>query len=92
MLGWQADAAHLAARGEVNTSIALNDSYIYHASLYPVDKAAALAYLDEGGPAPERFARVIAVRGASTPPDVMEYKASRVELLAALSRSRLNVQ
>nr|QOL01225.1 putative extracellular protein TR9_033 [Trebouxia lynnae] len=52
----------------------LTENYLYNVFLWPVDKAEALAYLDSGGPVPARYAKVIAVRGANSPPDVMEYK------------------
>lgn len=52
----------------------LSEDYLYNVFLFPVNKAEALAYLDEGGPLPARYAKVIAVRGAHSPPDVMEYK------------------
>lgn len=52
----------------------LTENYLYNVFLWPVDKAEALAYLDSGGPLPARYAKVIAVRGANSPPDVMEYK------------------
>ena len=52
----------------------LTEDYLYNVFLFPVNKAEALAYLDEGGPLPARYAKVIAVRGAHSPPDVMEYK------------------
>ena len=55
-------------------SLSTYSSYIYSTFLTPVVKADALKYLDEGGPMPERYATVIAVRGANVPPDVMEYK------------------
>ena len=60
--------------GGIDTNITQFDSYVYNVWLFPVDKGEALRYLDEGGPLPERFAKVIAVRGANDPPDVMEYK------------------
>lgn len=49
-------------------------NYIYSAQAFPVNKQDALNYLDQGGSRPDRFARIIVVRGAATPPDVMEYK------------------
>ena len=52
----------------------LTENYLYNVFLWPVNKAEALAYLDLGGPVPARYAKVIAVRGANSPPDVMEYK------------------
>lgn len=52
----------------------LTEDYLYNVFLFPVNKAEALAYLDEGGPLPGRYAKVIAIRGAHAPPDVMEYK------------------
>ena len=52
----------------------LTENYLYNVFLFPVNKAEALAYLDAGGPLPARYAKVIAVRGANSPPDVMEYK------------------
>lgn len=54
----------------------LTEDYLYNVFLFPVNKAAALAYLDAGGPVPARYAKVIAVRGAHSPPDVMEYKVN----------------
>ena len=58
----------------LDTNITQYDSYIYNVWLFPVNKGEALRYLDEGGALPERFAKVIAVRGSYDPPDVMEYK------------------
>lgn len=52
----------------------LTEDYLYNVFLFPVNKAEALAYLDQGGPLPDRYAKVIAIRGAHVPPDVMEYK------------------
>lgn len=52
----------------------LTEDYLYNVFLFPVNKAEALAYLDHGGSLPTRYAKVIAVRGAQSPPDVMEYK------------------
>ena len=53
---------------------------LYHAQVILKDppKQAALAYLDNRGPKPARMARVIIVRGAAKPRDVMEYAASVV--------------
>ncbi len=44
-------------------------------------KKEALAWLDGTGPMPARFAKVIVIRGASQPRDVMEYQvgAGRME-------------
>lgn len=42
----------------------------------PPDKTAALNYLDNGGPAPARYANAIVLRGAQEMPDVMEYMVS----------------
>ena len=50
----------------------LTENYLYNVFLFPVNKAEALAYLDAGGPLPARYAKVIAVRGANSPPDVMD--------------------
>lgn len=69
----QANAAQ-EAQAPVDYNVSAYDNYIYNAFLFPVNKADALSYLDSGGPLPERFAKVIAIRGANTPPDVMEYK------------------
>lgn len=54
----------------------LTEDYLYNLFRFPVNKAEALAYLDAGGPLPVRYAKVIAVRGAHSPPDVMEYKVN----------------
>ena len=59
----------------------LTEDYLYNVFLFPVNKAEALAYLDHGGPLPTRYAKVIAVRGAHSPPDVMEYKVCTPSLL-----------
>ena len=59
-------------------NISAYENYIYNAFLFPVNKAEALDYLDRGGPLPERFATVIAIRGANDPLDVMEYKVNDV--------------
>lgn len=61
-------------------SLSTYSSYVYSAFLSPINKAAALRYLDDGGPPPERYATVIAVRGANVPPDVMEYKVMEPRL------------
>ena len=58
----------------VDYNVSAYENYIYNAFLFPVNKAEALGYLDHGGPKPQRFAKVIAIRGANNPPDVMEYK------------------
>ena len=58
----------------------LEDNAIYNIFLAPPNKTEALAYLDQNGPKPQRYASVIVVRGAEDVPDVMEYK---VFLLAA---------
>lgn len=58
----------------LNQNITQFDDYIYNSFLYPANKKEALAYLDEGGPLPNRYAKVIVVRGSV--PDVMEYKVS----------------
>lgn len=42
--------------------------------LLPPNKTEAVYFLDSGGPAPGRFARVIVVRGGYVVPDTMEYK------------------
>ena len=42
----------------------------------PPNKAAALAYLDNGGPLPRRSAQAIVIRGGLPEPDVMIYKVS----------------
>ena len=57
----------------------LTEDYLYTVFLFPVNKAEALAYYDHGGPLPTRYAKVIAVRGAHSPPDVMEYKVKIVQ-------------
>jgi len=62
------------APGNLNYNLTLYDSYIYNTFLFPVNKKEALHYLDQGGPLPQRFATVIAVRSGNNPPDVMEYK------------------
>lgn len=54
------------------------DDFIYRIELLPPPKAAALAFLDAGGPAPRRYARAIVFKGAATPRHIQEYKASRV--------------
>ena len=56
----------------LNQNITVYDDYLYNAYLYPTDKKEALAYLDSSGPLPNRYARVVVVRGSV--PDVMEYK------------------
>ena len=56
----------------LNQNISQTDDYVYSAFLFPVNKTQALAYIDNSGPKPERFAKVIAIRGSV--PDVMEYK------------------
>ena len=58
----------------INYNISAYEDYIYNAFLFPVNKGEALNYLDLGGPLPKRFAKVIGVRGAREPPDVMEYR------------------
>lgn len=60
----------------VNASILYTDSYLFSAYLFPVNKSEALAYLDQNGPIPGRYARVVVVRGAQAVPDVMEYKVN----------------
>lgn len=60
----------------VDYNVSAYENYIYNAFLFPVNKADALSYLDNGGAPPQRFAKVIAVRGGNIPPDVMEYKVN----------------
>ena len=54
------------------------------ANRYPPNKTEALAYLDAGGPTPERQARVIVVRSGEAVPDVMEYRVGPDALKAAM--------
>ena len=51
---------------------------IYNIYLLPPDKEEALAYLDDGGSPPGRFAQAVVIRGALAVPDVMTYKVSRL--------------
>ena len=44
------------------TKATVNSSFIYYIDVLPPEKAAALEYLDKGGPKPERKARVIIMR------------------------------
>lgn len=64
----------------------LTEDYLYNVFLFPVNKAEALAYLDAGGPLPARYAKVIAVRSAHSPPDVMEYKVSQMKRTAFIGQ------
>jgi len=49
-------------------------TYIARIDTLPVPKAAALAYLGEGGPRPERYAKVNVAFGQLDPPKFSEYK------------------
>lgn len=69
----------------VDYNVSAYENYIYNAFLFPVNKAEALSYLDDGGSLPQRFAKVIAVRGANDPPDVMEYKVNAIFTLQTLT-------
>ncbi|KAK9812036.1 hypothetical protein WJX73_000183 [Symbiochloris irregularis] len=62
---------------------AYRSDYIYNIFLLPPNKTASLAYLDSNGPAPDRFAQAIVVRGSY--PDVMEYKVGPLPLGAGAS-------
>ena len=64
----------LPGKRDVESILSPYSNYIYAAVLFPISKAEALNYLDGVGPKPGRFARIVAVRGASSPPDVTEYK------------------
>ena len=56
--------------------VAYQNNTIYSIFLMPPNKAAALAYLDAGGPPPRRSAQAIVIRGALASPDVMAYKVT----------------
>lgn len=68
------EASEVPNEPEIDYNVTAYENYIYNAFLFPVNKAEALAYLDKGGPLPQRYAKVIAVRGGNDPPDVMEYR------------------
>lgn len=76
------DLESFLGEGELDASTSAYSNYIYSASLFPVGKADALQYLDQGGSKPARHAKVIVIRGANSPPDVAEYKVCFVALLA----------
>ncbi|XP_045178632.2 membrane primary amine oxidase-like [Mercenaria mercenaria] len=59
----------IASRGN-----SLTQNRAAHVFLLPVEKSRALEYLDKNGTFPGRYAQVNVVRGAFTPPDIMEYK------------------
>ncbi|KAL3858668.1 hypothetical protein ACJMK2_008930 [Sinanodonta woodiana] len=52
----------------------LTQNFITSMYLHPPLKAMALKYLDDDGPNVGRYAKVHVQRGATSPPDVMEYK------------------
>lgn len=52
----------------------LNVNRAAHMYLMPMEKSLVLNYLDNNGVFPGRFAKVHVMRGAVSPPDVMEFK------------------
>ena len=50
----------------------VNGNFVVQIELMPPPKAAALAHLDGGGPAPKRYARVTVIRGGHN--DCMDYQ------------------
>lgn len=70
----------------------MKDNAIYNIFRAPPNKTEALAYLDNAGPKPDRYANVIVIRGAETVPDVMEYKASSIIMqMLKLIHDRLQI-
>ncbi|KAI7844054.1 hypothetical protein COHA_002198 [Chlorella ohadii] len=67
-------AAGLGWTQAENENIKPTDTYIHKIIHLQPKKKEALAWLDGTGPMPARFAKVIVIRGASQPRDVMEYQ------------------
>ena len=55
-------------------------NFVHRVELMEPDKDEVLVYLDDEGPEPERFAKVIVVRPESRPKDIMEYKVGPLPL------------
>ncbi|PSC72271.1 amiloride-sensitive amine oxidase [copper-containing]-like isoform X2 [Micractinium conductrix] len=77
---YQGDIPGPGGQNGDNVDILPTDNYIYRVILKDPPKQAALAYLDNRGPKPARMARVIIVRGAAKPRDVMEYAVGPLPL------------
>lgn len=79
MHGIMYDFGLLERKGEFPTTSGPN--YIYRVDLLDPPKAQALDFLDCNGPRPQRFAKVIVIRPANTPKDIMEFKVGIEYLL-----------
>lgn len=56
--------------------LTLSDNYLYHIEPLLPNKTDILSYLDEGGPVPPTYARVVINEGGKAEPDATEYYVS----------------
>ena len=68
----------LKIEGIIKKRAPLGSNYVNYIYLFPVEKAAALDFLDKNGPFPARYAEVHVTRGLANPPDIMIYKIGPV--------------
>lgn len=62
-------------------------NYIFRVELLEPNKEEVLNYLDQNGPKPDRFAKVIVIRASEHPKDIMEYKVGPLPLAIGKNRT-----
>ena len=63
----------------LTTPRSLTENFILYQTFLPPVKKEALAYLDNGGTKPKRYAKVTVQRGKVQTPDIMEYKVGPLD-------------